>query len=97
MTIVEITASSDPSEIAGTESAEATSATIQGKRADTRASRCGFQVDGVHRAGRVYQSLPRESCEERPVSASEVGKRERPGRQRPHEQRSTSKWIAVSV
>ena len=55
----------------------------------------GFQVDGVHRPGGVYQSLPREGCEERPVSASEVGKRERAGRQRAQEQRRESLDVEV--
>ena len=50
-TIVETTASSDASAIAGTESADATTVSIQGKRASTRASAtCSFPIRAWPRA-----------------------------------------------
>ena len=87
MTIVETTASSDPSEISGTRSAEATTVRIQGNRAETRARRAASRSIAYTGRRLVDETRPHERGEERPVTAAEVGERERPRRQRTREQR----------
>ena len=100
MTIVETTVSSDPSEISGTRSAEATTVRIQGNRAETRSRRDASRSIAYTGLDSSMRPVLHERGEERPVTAAEVGERERPGgseRASSAGTRSTSKWIAVSV
>ena len=100
MTIVETAASSEPSAIAGTESADATTVSIQGKRASTRASRAASRSTAY--TGRSAEMWPlRASAGKRgpspqPRSASASGPA---GRCRSSRRGSAgaSKWSAVSV
>src|SRR5262245_2648610 len=100
MTIVETTASSEPSAISGTCSAEATTVRIHGNRSDTWASRSGSRSTAY--TGRVSSmslattSAGKSGPSPHPRSASASGP---DGRTRRSSEGScsTSKWIAVSV